>query len=45
MIVTPISFTCFGLYYCDLRMRQEGLDLIERVDVMQAENNSELELQ
>ena len=45
MIVTPISFTCFGLYYCDLRMRQEGLDLIERVQVMQAENNSELELQ
>ncbi|MBP6745290.1 hypothetical protein KA344_08640 [bacterium] len=45
MIVTPISFTCFGLYYCDLRMRQEGLDLIERVEVMQAANSTELELQ
>lgn len=44
MIVAPISFTCFGLYYCDLRMRQEGLDLIERVELMQAENRSEIEL-
>ncbi|MBP9094623.1 hypothetical protein KBI23_26625, partial [bacterium] len=45
MIVTPISFTCFGLYYCDLRMRQEGLDLIEKVELMQAENSTELEPQ
>ena len=49
MVVAPISFTCFGLYYCDLRMRQEGLDLVKRVEVMQAENNpennNELELQ
>ncbi|MFA6212471.1 MAG: hypothetical protein WCT03_01720 [Candidatus Obscuribacterales bacterium] len=45
MIVTPISFTCFGLYYCDLRMRQEGLDLVERVELMQAANSPELELQ
>jgi hypothetical protein len=45
MIVTPISFTCFALYYCDLRMRQEGLDLIEKVELMQAANSAELEPQ
>ncbi|CAN5359925.1 hypothetical protein BH11CYA1_BH11CYA1_24580 [soil metagenome] len=45
MIVAPISFTCFGLYYCDLRMRQEGLDLVERLEIMQAANSPDAELQ
>jgi hypothetical protein len=32
MIIGPIYYLAYALYYCDLRMRQEGLDLIERLD-------------
>jgi len=40
MIVGPILFICYGLYYCDLRMRQEGLDLIERVDSLELQSQA-----
>jgi len=40
MVVGPITFICYGLYYCDLRMRQEGLDLIERVDSLELQSQA-----
>ncbi len=40
MIVGPILFICYGLYYCDLRMRQEGLDLIERVNGLELQSQA-----
>lgn len=32
MIVGPVYHFAFGLYYCDLKMRQEGLDIVRRLD-------------
>jgi hypothetical protein len=39
MIIGPIYYLAFTLYYCDLRMRREGLDLIERLDDMEEAEN------
>jgi hypothetical protein len=40
MIVAPISHICYGLYYCDLRMRQEGLDLVERAKSFELQSSN-----
>lgn len=40
MIIGPIYYLAYALYYCDLRMRQEGLDLIERLDDVEAADSS-----
>jgi hypothetical protein len=36
MILGPINYICYGLFYCDLRMRQEGTDLLSRLNSLQA---------
>lgn len=38
-IVAPITHICYGLYYCDLRMRQEGLDLMERAKSLELQSS------
>jgi hypothetical protein len=40
MIIGPIYYLAYALYYRDLRMRQEGLDLIERLDDVEKADNS-----
>ncbi|MBS1991426.1 MAG: hypothetical protein JSS86_01650 [Cyanobacteria bacterium SZAS LIN-2] len=32
MLISPIFYLAYSFYYCDLRIRQEGLDLIQRID-------------
>lgn len=34
IITWPISFMAVGLFYYDLRMRQEGIDLIDRINTV-----------
>lgn len=34
IITWPISFIAIGLFYYDLRMRKEGIDLVRRLDVI-----------
>lgn len=37
MILGPICYICYGLFYCDLRMRQEGTDLLARLNKLEKE--------
>jgi len=37
VILWPIAVVAFGLYYYDLRMRQEAVDLVQRLKLMAAE--------
>ncbi len=34
IVLWPISFMATGLYYYDLRMRKEGIDLIRQIDLL-----------
>ncbi len=36
MIIGPVYYLAYALYYCDLCMRQHGLDLIDRLDDVEA---------
>jgi len=40
MVLGPINYICYGLFYCDLRMRQEGTDLLARLDSLEAAKES-----
>jgi len=40
MLISPIYYLAYALYYCDLRMRQHGVDLIERIDAVAEEDAS-----
>lgn len=35
MVLGPINYICYGLYFCDLRMRQEGTDILQRLEKLQ----------
>jgi hypothetical protein len=35
MLLWPVIFMAYGLFYYDLRLRQEGLDLTMRLDALQ----------
>lgn len=41
IILWPVTFLAFGLFYYDLRMRQEALDLVTRVDELEKQSVKE----
>jgi len=40
MVIGPIYYLAYALYYRDLRMRQEGLDIVERLNEVDKADNS-----
>jgi len=40
MLISPIYYLAYALYYCDLRMRQHGVDLIQRIEAVEEEDAS-----
>lgn len=39
VILWPVTFLGFGLFYYDLRMRQEAIDLVQRVELIEKEQS------
>jgi hypothetical protein len=40
MVIGPVYYLSYGLFYTDLCVRQEGVDLIERLDEVEAEDQA-----
>lgn len=40
MVCAPISYLCYGFFYYDLRLRSEGVDLVQNLDALKSEKDA-----
>ena len=45
MVTQPILFLAFGFYYYDLRLRNEGVDVLESLEALKLKQNALLDIQ
>jgi hypothetical protein len=40
MICAPVSYLCYGFFYYDLRLRSEGVDLVQNLDTLKLQKDA-----